>query len=370
VTDFSVLHIIDSLEPGGTERQCLELARGLAGAGVRTAVLCFRTGPLLEEFEGAGVAISTVELASVRSGRLPARLLRLVRAIRAHRPDVVQTYGFYSNVPGILSASLARVPVRVSGRRELGQYLGAAQRRADRLVGRLAHRVAANSEAVRRHLIAHEGVPPGKVVVIRNGLDMQYWSGVDHGENDQRDAIVGMVARFREQKDHATFLDSAVEVLKIIPSARFCLVGSGPLEEPVREHARRLGIADRVEFAGALAGQDLRAAMTRFSVSVLTSKDNEGLPNVVLESMALGQPVVATAVGGTSEVVQDGVTGFLVAPGRPAQVAERIAALLKDPSLARTMGERGRQRIEREFTLDRMVAGFHGMYRELLERVD
>lgn len=368
MTDFSVLHIIDNLMPGGTERQCLELVRGLSGTGVRNVVLCFRTGPLLEEFERAGVTIREIQQPSLRSGRFPFVLLRLARAVRDQRPHVVQTYGFYSNLPGLLAASLARVPARVSARRELGLYLRVSQRRADRVVGALAHRIVANSEAVRQQLIAQQRVDPRKVVVIRNGLDVQSWSRTDHTEGDQADVIVGMVARFREQKDHETFLRAAVEILKVIPYARFCLVGSGPLEGSVRNFAWRLGISAQVEFAGALAGEELRAAVRRFSVSILTSKDNEGLPNAVLESMAACRPVVATAVGGTPEIIEDGVSGFLVPPGDPMRIAERVGRLLKDPSLARKVGERGRQKVEREFTLERMVAQFRALYRDLLEQ--
>jgi glycosyltransferase involved in cell wall biosynthesis len=177
---------------------------------------------------------------------------------------------------------------------------------------------------------------------------------------------VGIVAHFRDQKDHPTFLRAAREILKGVPSARFQLVGSGVLEPAIRDLAVRLGIAARTEFFGQLDPDAVRAALARFHVSVLTSKNNEGLPNAVLESMAAGRPVVATAVGGIPEVIDDGVTGYLVPPQDPAAVAERVVALLNDPSLAARMGARGRQKVEREFTLAGMVARFHTLYRDSL----
>lgn len=362
---FRVLHVIDSLSPGGTERQCVELVHGLSRLGVRNTVLYFRPGSLLAELESAGVAARAVPQASLRSAAGPFSLIGLARAIRRWAPDIVQTYGVNSNLRGLLSAFLARVPVRVAGRRELGKCLSPAQRRADRWAWRLAHRIVANSEAVRQQLIVEECVTPDKVVVVRNGLDLRQWSVAGDPADADGEAVVGMVAHFREDKDHATFLRAARRVLNVVPSARFCLIGSGPLESAVRECAHRLGITDRVEFRGRLEGEALRSAVGQFQVSVLASK-TEGLPNTVLESMAAGRPVVATAVGGTQELIEDGVTGFLVPPGDPAALAERVICLLKEPSLAASMGERGRQKVEREFTVERMAGQFQALYRELL----
>jgi glycosyltransferase involved in cell wall biosynthesis len=362
-----VVHVIDSLAPGGTERQCAQLAGGLSNDGAESAVFYFRSGPLLRELERSGVPARHVPQGSIRSGRFFGRLVELARAIRRWDPAAVQTYGFYSDLRGLVAARLAGVPVRVAGRREMGRYLSRAQRRANRWAWGLAQRVVVNSEAVRRQVIAEERVTPGKVVVIRNGLDLGQWPAAGSLVDDHDDAVVGMVAHFRPDKDHVTFFDAAREVLQIIPSVRFCLIGSGALEVPMRERAARLGIADRVDFLGRLEPDAVRAAVLRFRIAVLASKDNEGLPNAVLEAMAAARPVVATAVGGTPEVIEDGVTGFVVSPGDAAALAERIVRLLKDPPLARSMGERGRQRVEREFTMERMARQYHALYRRLLD---
>ncbi len=362
-----VLHVIDSLDPGGTERQCLALAQGLSRLGVRNGLIYFRTGRLLAKLEPSTIDAREIAVGSVLSIRFPHQLIRLALAMRRWAPAVVQTYGFYSNLQGLLAATLAGVPVRVASRRELGAYLRAAQHRVDRVAWRFAHRVVANSEAVRSQLIEQERVPPSKVVVIRNGLNLSAWKDAHHDVGDTEDAVVGMVAHFRHQKDHVTFLKAAQEILRVTPSVRFWLVGSGVLEEAVRQCAVELGVAPHVSFLGHLEGETLRTAVRRFSVSVLTSKDNEGLPNAVLESMAAGLPVVATSVGGAVEVIEDGVTGFLVPPGLPSAISERVLRLLKDPSLARSMGERGRAKVECEFTIERMVGEFHALYQGLLE---
>ncbi|HEY3066263.1 MAG TPA: glycosyltransferase [Methylomirabilota bacterium] len=360
---LSVVHVIDNLIPGGTEKQCVELVRGLERAGIRNTVFHFAGGPLLRDLQASGADVRYLAVGAFASPRFPARVLRLARDIRKIRPDVVQTYGFYSNLPGLLAAAWARVPVRIAGRRDLGDQRTAWQRAVDRLAYGFAHRVVGNSDAVRRRLIEAEGVAPAKIVVIRNGVDVGAWRPRDEGATDG--PVVGMVAHFRAQKDHMTFLRAAREVLAVLPSVRFCLVGSGDLEPDTRRGVDELGLGGRVEFLGRLTGEALRAAVRRFDVSVLTSKDNEGLPNAVLESMIAGVPVVATPVGGTPEAVEDGVTGFLVPPRAPSSVAERVLFLLKEPSTARAMGERGRAKIEREFTIARMVAEFQSLYHQL-----
>lgn len=361
-----VVHILDNLSPGGTERQCLQLVRGLSRLGMRNTVIYFSPGPMLDEFESAGVPAHAAPQARVQSIRFPLSVIALAGQIRRHAPDVVQTYCFYTNFRGLIAARAAGVRVRVAGRREFGRTLSAAHRRADRWALRLAHRIVANSEAIRQQLLVKERVPSDKVVVIRNGLDLQPPPADQQAAAGHGDPLVGMVAHFRQDKDHLTFLNAASTILRSAPSVRFCFVGTGRLEPAARDWAQRLGIADRVEFLGHLDRQALWTVLPQISVSVLASK-TEGLPNSVIESMAAGRPVVATAVGGTRELVDDGVTGFLVPPGDPDALAGRILRLLNDPPLARSMGERARQKIEREFTAERMGKQFCDLYRGLLE---
>jgi L-malate glycosyltransferase len=363
-----VLHVIDNLSPGGTERQCLDLVRSMTARGVDTAVLYARGGALLGEFERTGATVQAAPAVSFRSPRAVVGVGQLARMIARWAPDVVQTYGFYSDLPGLPAAFLARVRVRVAGRRDLGSALSPSQRAANRWTWKLAHRIVVNSEAVREDVFRRDQVARDKVVVIRNGVDLRRWMTAAPGAGDAVPAVVGMVAHFRPQKDHVMFLRAAQEVRKAMPSVRFCLVGAGPLESTIREAAERSGLGPHVDFLVGLEGDAVRAAMSRFRVSVLSSKDNEGLPNTVLESMAIGLPVVATAVGGTPEVVEEGETGFLVPAGDAAGLASRIVRLLQEPERARAMGERARKKIACQFSLERMGDQFLELYRTLLGR--
>lgn len=360
-----MLHLIDTLLPGGTERQCVQLVRGLSGAGIESGLWYFGGGPLLREVERDNITLRHLPGGSFLSAQFPFRLIRLATLIRQWRPHVLQTYGFYSNLPGMLAAAIARVPVKVAGRRDLGQHLSPAQTRVHRWAFGLADRIVANSEALRKQLIVEESVEPEKIVVIRNGLKLAALTNPVQFRQDHEPPVVGMVARFREQKDHPTFLLAAKEILCRKPEVRFLLIGSGPLESRMREYAQHVGVGRRVEFMGYLDGEMLLTAIRRFHVAVLSSKNNEGLPNAVLESMAAGLPVVATDVGGCREAIQDGVTGFLVPPGDPERLAESVLWLLRNSDEATRMGKAGRARVEAEFSLSRMVERFQTLYTDL-----
>ena len=353
-----VAHVIDSLKLGGTEAQCVALVRGLAARGVANTVVYFTDGPLREQLELPGIAIQRRDCRGfVRAGF--ARLVRqLARDLRAFRADVVQTYGFYSNVPGLLAARLAGVPVRAASQRGHGTHLTVAQRRVDRLVRRLAHVTVVNSDELRVSLGRDD--PRRPVAVIPNCV-------LERGPvaplPPHADPVVGMVANFRAPKDHGTFLRAAALVTERVPTAEFHLIGAGPEEPAARALATTLGIGDRVRFLGALPPEDVWAAIARFTVGVLASC-SEGMPNAVLETMLAGRPVVATAVGGVREVVDHGVTGFLVPARDPVALATPIAELLEDSEMAARMGAAGRARARARHGVELMVDAFLTLWRE------
>jgi len=363
-SQLRVVHVLDNLLLGGTEGQCFELAKGLQQRGVQNHLIHFSSGPRLDQFRGAEIPTLAFDIGRFTAPRFPIRVARLAGALKRLRPHVVQSYGFYSNVPAALAGALARAPARISSRRDLGDQRTRVQRRVDRWGYHFAHRVIANSEAVRRRLVDRENVPSEKVVVIRNGLDVGFWTASEPEPADV--PVVGMIANFRDQKDHATFLAAARQVLKVMPTVRFQLIGSGPLEKPTRKLASELGVLDKVEFVGRLQGDALRSSVRRLHVAVLCSKDNEGLPNSVLESMAVGIPTITTDIGGASEVVEDFVSGFVIPIQSPQMLKDRIIFLLKETQAAREMGRAARERVKKVCSIDRMVSDFQALYRDML----
>ncbi|MBM4439386.1 MAG: glycosyltransferase [Candidatus Rokubacteria bacterium] len=354
-----VAHVLDSLNLGGTETQGVALVRALAARGIENRLVHFQTGPLREQLDVPNVVVDRLDCGSFLRPATVRLVRRLARDLRAFRADVVQTYGFYTNLPGLLAGRLAGVPVLVASRRGHAINLTPAQRRVDRLVRRLAHVTVVNAEALRRTLQEEEG--PRPVAVIPNCV-LERGPVVPLDRVTESGPVVGMVANFRAPKDHRTFLRAARLVVEKVPTAEFRMIGRGPEEPAMRELAAHLELGARVRFLGALAPEAVWAAVNRFTVSVLASH-SEGMPNAVLEAMLAGRPVVATAVGGVPEVVEDGVTGYLVRPRDASALAAPIARLLKDPAIAVRMGAAARERARTRHGVDAMVESFLSLWR-------
>jgi glycosyltransferase involved in cell wall biosynthesis len=175
--------------------------------------------------------------------------------------------------------------------------------------------------------------------------------------------VIGTIGRLHHEKGLDVFLNAAARIAARWSDARFVIIGSGPDRAALESHAERVGIGSNVAFLGERGdAQELLGAMDLF---VLSSPE-EGMPNVVLEAMAAARPVVATSVGGTPEVVVDGVTGLLVPPGNPERLAAAIEAVLADSARMKAMGRQGRERVQKHFRVDTMVARTVAVYEELL----
>ena len=376
----NVLLLVDSFDVGGAEGQILLLARLLKESGrygVHLACLN-RRGQLHAEAERLGVGeIPEFPLTSFYDRNMARQLRRLRAFLRERRVEVVHTEGFYTNVFGITGAALARVPARVAFRGETGGWRTPGQNRLERAVFRLASVVHANSEAVKKFLLA-EGVPEERIAVVYNGLDLARVTPPAGLTRDRALAACGLppgggrrfvtiVANMRhEVKDHPMFLRAARRVRDSCPEAAFVLAGEGELVPGLRRMADELGLAGAAFFPGRCD----RVAELLFAsdVCVLSSKA-EGFSNSILEYMGAARPVVATDVGGAREALGgDGEAGLLVPSGDDGALAARLVELLRDPEGARAMGARGRRIVERRFSAQVQLERTAELYDRLLER--
>lgn len=369
----TVLQLINSFHQGGSERQAVQLARLLAESGrYQLRVACLDAGgPLREEVEHLGLGqIHEYRLTSFYDRNMVTQLRRCAADLRESKVEVVHTHDFYTNVFGVLAARLARVPVRVSSRRETGGMRTPAQKKVERLMYRLSNAVVANSDAVRRQLVA-EGVRESKIVTVYNGLDLSRVTprmGRDEAlkffnlPSERR--FVTIVANLRHDvKDHPTFLRAAQRVSREVPEAAFVLAGEGELTERMRALAIELGLERSVFFVGRCSA--VADLLSVSDVCVLSSRA-EGFSNSILEYMASGRAVVATRVGGASEAIVEGETGYLVEAGDDERMAARIVALLRDRERARRMGQRGREVVERKFSCAAQLERTLALYDRLL----
>jgi glycosyltransferase involved in cell wall biosynthesis len=181
---------------------------------------------------------------------------------------------------------------------------------------------------------------------------------------DEGAKLIGLVARLQPVKGHRYFIEAASRIAAVEPKAHFLLVGDGALRREIEEQAARLGAGDRVHLLG--DRNDAALVPAGFDVAVLASL-HEGLPNAVMEAMAAGAPVVATAVGGTTELIIDGATGYLVPPADSDAMARRILDALRNPEWSAQMAAQGRRRALNQFGMRRMVESVERLYDEMEE---
>jgi glycosyltransferase involved in cell wall biosynthesis len=374
-----VLHIIDSFESGGTERQAIQLVRLLNDSGeCEVHLACLQNKGLLRaQAEQLGLSeIVEYPLSSFYDANFMKQVNKLRRYLLEHEIDVVHSHCFYTNIFGMTAASLAHTPARITYKGET-DFRTAAQKRAERVAFRLSHRVVANSDAVRARLI-NEGVPGDKIVRHYNGLDMQRITVSANATRAQAlqnlslpasptRKFITIVANLRHTvKDIPMFLRAAARVHTSVAEAAFIVAGEGELEAELKALAGELGIASDVFFIGRC---DRIAELLFISDVCALSSTAEGFSNSILEYMASARPVVATDVGGAREAIVEGETGFIVSSGDDEAMAARIVDLLCDGQRARAMGARGMRRVEECFSTQRHLANTLGLYSELLNKV-
>lgn len=353
--------VIGQLTVGGAEGQLRELVRHLDRRFVPTVYCLAGDGgtALAEELRGLGAIVRVV------GRRGAARAWRLARMLRADGVDVVHSWLFIANAY-VFGARLfgAFRPLITSARN------CKVQGRASQVVNALAFRASAaivvNSQDVADFVVRRYAAPRRRLRVVVNGIDVQRFRPAAKPPGGAG-AIV-TVGRMVTQKNHALFLEAAARLAALRPEQRFVLVGDGPLRPELEAQARRLGIAERVDFAG--ERRDVEDILRSASLFWLTSRW-EGMPNVVLEALASGVPVIATDVGGTRSLIRTGVDGFVVdsdaACPDPDEFVRRSADLLADQAAWARFAAAARARAE-EFSPRRMAESLGKVYEEVLER--
>lgn len=381
-SDFRILIAVGSLEIGGSERQVVEICRRLRAEGFGFDVVTMSDGgPLAQDLRSAGARLHSLRLGGQVSGR-GRRFLRLVRAIPRCRsrlyelePDLIHAYLPEMSVVAAASRWPRRRPPLIVSKRNLVRtvardpiYFPIA-----RWTNRRADVILANSEAVRRDVLSKEGADASRIRVIYNGVDAERFCPRPASETLARELllpagvpVVGMVANLHPYKGHADIVDAAV-ILRA-QGLRFTLlfVGrDGDASRDVRRKVREAGLDESVRFAGPRT--DVPDLVGLFDVFVSASHE-EGFSNAILEAMAAGRAVVATAAGGTSEQIEDGRSGLLVEPKDPAGLALALTRMLREPELRLRLGAAAREIAVRSFSLERAALQMASLYRDMIQR--
>jgi len=346
--------VLQDLLFGGTQRHALELAKRLDRSRFTPEFWLLSGGAdFAPEAQDAAIAIRWLSKSSTVT---PSAIWTLKRELARSRPDILMPLTAVPNIWGRLFGRLAKVPV-VLGTVRGG---GAIARQHERILARLAHHHITNTRALKDALMAL-GRPERAVTVIPNGVDTDFFSPDPEGVGPLRKAVL-CVARFCEDKDHLTLLNAFAQVQRRIADAELWLVGDGPLQGRVERAAAHIADSGRIKFYS--ARPDLRPFYRQASVLALSSV-REGLPNVILEAMASGLPVAATAVGGIPEVVEQGRTGFLSPSGDADALADNLIRLLSDEQTRLAMAASARGVAEKEYSMAAMVTRHEELFTRL-----
>lgn len=361
-------HVIWSLGLGGAEQVVIQLAAESVRRGHEVSVFTLNApGTFSDQARAAGVRVVSV---AKRSRYDLTVLRRLAAEFRLARLDVVHTHLWGAHVWGRLAAALARVPVVVATEHNLDTWKPRPYFLVDRLLTRLTTHLVAVSGPV-EEFYEQRGVGHGRWHVIRNGIavapDSTRRLGEAHRSLGLRDGdrVIGWVGRLVPAKLPGDFLEAVSRCAVQVPQLRALIVGDGPLRQQAEGHARELGLQERVVFAGLRT--DVTALLTGMEALVFSS-EREGLSIAMLEGMAAGVPIVATRVGGTPELVEDGRSGLLVPPHAPAELAAAVSRVLLDASLAAALARSARETIAARFSFDAMASAYEELYRSRGDR--
>jgi glycosyltransferase involved in cell wall biosynthesis len=365
--DMRILHLTDSLGPGGRERQIVELLRGLfAHRDIESFVAV--TGEDEVRYQIDREHAQVIQL--VRRGKRDLRLFKDLYELASNlKIDIVHSW---SSMCSIYAAPVAKLcgTAFVNGFvREAPPHMALWNK--NYLRGKLtipfSDIVVANSRAglaayhipERKGLCIYNGFNPERLVNLTNEAELRSILGITTCH------IVGMIANFTPRKDYPTYVEMACRICHLRDDVTFVAVGTGETLSQVRdsvppEHS------PRIKFLG--RRKDVESIANLFTVGVLVSNSGEGFSNAITECMALGKPIVATKDGGNPELVLEGQTGFLVPRHDAEALTDRVLKLLNNRGLANKFGVEGRRRIETEFSLDAMTNAYLSLYRRVANR--
>lgn len=361
-----VIFCITELDPGGAERALTQLVTGLDRNEWQPSVVCLGPrGYFTDVLEQSGIPVLCLNAKGVSS--FPRVLRQLIREFRTQKPAIVQTFLFHANILGRIAAWFARVPIVVSGIR-------VAERRnrwhgwLDRLTNVLVKTNVCVSNGVAKFAKEQMGLDPKKLVVIPNSVDYDRFANAKpidrHDLGVPEDSTVFIsIGRLEYQKGIDVLLRAIEQLQPIAANVHFLMVGDGPDRNALQSQAAQQGLSSHVHFLG--RREDVPGLLASSTALILSSRW-EGMPNVVLEAMAAGLPIVTTNVEGIEELVQHGRTGIVVPNDSPESLAEAIRRITSDSDFAATAGKLSQEFVSKQFTTIHTVQSYVNLYRSLL----
>jgi len=362
----TILFAIETSGPGGAEKMLISLAESLDRSRFRPVVCLLKEGWLLDQLGARGLTTHVVPLARTAD---PAWVRVMRKLVRDERVDVLHAHEFYMNSYFALLARLERLPAvtTVHGKNYSSDRW--YRRAAYRAVARNSRMIAV-SDGIADFLHEAIGVPRERLTTIRNGIDCDAFASRPSVRIEARaelgladgQPVIGCLGNLYPVKGHTHLIDAAAGICAQYPDAVFLFAGRGHMLDSLQRQTTALGLERNVRFLGFREDSTrLLMAMDIFAMPSLS----EGLPLSLLEAMAAGKAIVASAVGGIPEVIHDRQSGLLVPSGNAPELQRAILSLLADPALARDMAQRARAKVVADFNLATMTSTYENLYDEL-----
>lgn len=375
---INLLHIVNGFAIGGGELKLLELVKNLVEkrADKYNVTVCSvgQGGTLQPEFEKLGIKVFVIQ----KKHKFDiSQVFKVRKIIRQEKIDLVQTTLFYADVIGTLAAKLAGVDAVISW--------DTVSHPPDSFETRLRHKlfyqfcmrfvkkIVAVSEGVKRYLMEERKIDSGKIDIIHYGIDLSLFNSrngfldkskrIELGIPDNK-IVIGTVARLEVQKGHRYLIEAAPKIIDKFSDVVFVFAGDGTLRKELEAQVNELGLQEHFRFLG--FRKDVTELLFAFDIFVLPSLF-EGLPNVILEAMASGRPIVATAVDGTPELIEHNETGLLVPPKSPQALQEQILNLLEREDRGEKLGQHAKQMAEQKFSFEQQFKKFEEVYDATLD---
>lgn len=371
---YNILYLHETSILGGAENSLLNLVSKLDKNKFQPFFICPKEGPFIDELKKLNIKVDLVKFSRLKSLNL-FRIYNTIRKIRQtiekREIDLVHSSGVGTNLLGAISAKLSHVPIIWHARNLLVEGMWDI----DQFFSFLPVKIICNSKAIQGRFSKKEKMQ-NKIITVINGVDIDKFNPKISGREirkefdiNEKEIVIGIASRIDPSKGQEYFLHAAAEVVKSYPRVRFLVAGNAfsPGHSWFREHLRnlvqKLDLEGKVIFAG--FRRDMPQVLAGMDIFVLAS-DAEPCGRVLFEAMAIGKPIVATNTGGTPEIVIDKQTGLLAPARNSKALAEAIIILLNNNKLAKEMGQKGRERVEKYFTIEEHVRKTEAVYKELL----
>jgi len=368
---LKIVHVLHSFDVGGLENGVVNLINHLDHQFYRHIICCItHSGNMAKRLERYDVQIVEFEKKKGHDWFLVFRLARLFWMLKPH---IVHTRN-WGTIDAIIAAWLSRVPIRLHGehgwKKEDLHDKSMKKQLAWRVLSLLVNQFVAVSMQLAEWLMHDIGINKKKVTIITNGVDLKKFDGLAEKKAIRQKLglsadkfVIGSVGRLDPVKDYVSLVRAFWNSMEKCPNAHLILVGNGPCWEEINNLKGILGLQDQISILG--ERDDVAGLLCAMDVFVLPSLF-EGISNTILEAMAVGLPVIATRVGGNSELVDHGKTGLLVSPQNICALEEAINTYFSNPELCTQHGAAGKKKIERELSLAKMVQSYHVLYSGLV----